>query len=113
VGRKPTAASNLREAAGRLGRIDRATLVVGQMFNMATEKIITVQTFQSLYNMAGSLFQGLLSVAHAAAASCLTGRSSRPDSLCLNCAYDPSHSVVCSSGQSHDLRSVSKIFDFL
>lgn len=62
----------LRSAVKRLGRIDWMTLMVGQFFGMATEKIITVQTFQGLYNLAASLL-GTAITASTSVASKLLG----------------------------------------
>jgi hypothetical protein len=45
----------LRGAAPRLGRVDWITLVVGQLFGMASEQIVTVQTFTALYHLASGL----------------------------------------------------------
>lgn len=56
----------LRDAVARLGRLDWMSLVVGQLFAMASEKIITVQTFTSLYHMAGGLLGKFLAAGAAA-----------------------------------------------
>jgi hypothetical protein len=54
--------SYLDKAADRLGRLDWTSLVIGQLFAMATEKIITVQTFTSLYSLAADLFGRVLAI---------------------------------------------------
>lgn len=53
----------LKDAAARLGRLDWMSMVIGQLFAMASERIITVQTFHSLYNMAAVTFGKMLQVA--------------------------------------------------
>jgi hypothetical protein len=52
----------LKDAATRLGRIDWMTLVVGQFFSMASERIITVQTFHGLYSLAGDLLRQIVTL---------------------------------------------------
>jgi hypothetical protein len=47
------------------------TLVVGQFFSMAAEKIITVQTFQGLYSLAADLLGKALAVGTGIAAKLL------------------------------------------
>jgi hypothetical protein len=50
----------LEQATQRLGRLDWTTIVVGNFFQMASEKLITVQTFTSLYHMAGQMMSSIL-----------------------------------------------------
>jgi hypothetical protein len=50
----------LRAAVARVGRIDWTSLVVGQLFSMVAEKIITVQTFTAAYNVAANLLTKFL-----------------------------------------------------
>ena len=57
----------MKEAAGRLGRLDWTSIVVGQLFSMASEKLITTQTFTGLYNLAATMLQHALSLAGALA----------------------------------------------
>jgi hypothetical protein len=52
--------SYLKQAAARLGRVDWASIVIGQLFAMVTEKLITVQTFTGLYSLAATLFSKVL-----------------------------------------------------
>ena len=57
----------IKAASARLKRLDWTSMVVGQMFAMATERLITWQTFLGLYNLAARAFGNVLAAGDAAA----------------------------------------------